>query len=315
MMRLVAHFPFGIRLIKGDIVVRYFGSLLSLIVYSFFLTSLGWAQPQNQENPSGNAQTGSLDSNSLPAHSPPVDPQQAQADLEKLKKNPDKFRVLVLGVQIFLGRFGYGTGPYTGELDERTRGALSKYQSHVGLPITGDVDFPTIKYLTDDNKSLDQVIPFLPQALFLDDKWDNILHVEGTWSPQGKEPLTTFQTSKITCYRKWSHCIESTAHLSGDHTPQLSVQTHLYEIGSWDDQDIVSKPYLGEPCATSIVRFTRETKRVSRLTSTAAGKEPCTTVENKDLHYFLINGPQIFWTLKNKKAEMTKHILQVHTNP
>jgi hypothetical protein len=311
----VIHPPFGTPFIKGDIVVLYFGSLFSLIMYSLLLTSLSWAQPSQQASPVSQPQAGSPNSNSAPSQTPPIDPQQAQADLEKLKQNPEQFRVLMLGVQIFLGRFGYGTGPFTGELDERTKEALSKYQSHVGLPITGDVDFPTIKYLTDDNKSLDQVIPFLPQALFLDEKWNDIVHVEGTWSPQSQEPLEAFQTSKITCYRKWSHCIESIAELSSDHTPQLSVQTHLYEIGSWDDKDIVSKPYLGEPCATTILRFTRETKRVSRLTSMASGKDPCTKVQNKDLHYLLINGPQIFWTLKNKKAEITKHILQVHDKP
>ena len=324
MMRLDTHPPFGIRFIKGDLVVLYFRSLLSFIIFSFFLTSLGWAQPHNQEISSTTPHTGSSTNVSSPSRTSPSfysksttpdNPQQAQEDLDKLRKNPEKFRVLVLGVQIFLGRFGYGTGPYTGELDEHTRGALSKYQSYVRLPITGDLDFPTLQHLTNDNKLLDQVIPFLPQALFLDEKWNDIVHVEGTWSPQGNEPLKSFQTSKMTCYRKWSHCIESNAHLSSNHTPHLSVQTHLYEIGSWDDEDIVTKPYLGDPCATTILRFTRETKKVSRLTTTTTGPEPCTTVPNKDLHYVLIDGPQLFWTLKKQKGEITQHILRVQGPP
>ena len=109
----------------------------------------------------------------------PIQPQQpdaskisldkkGQEELDALRKNPDEFRTLMTGVQIFLGRFGYGVGPYTGTLDQSTKQALKAYQEKSGLSQTGDLDFPTLKRLTEDDRLLNRVVPFLPPQTFHD---------------------------------------------------------------------------------------------------------------------------------------------------
>ena len=65
---------------------------------------------------------------------------QADQELAILRNNPEEFRTLITGVQIFLGRFGYGVGPFTGKLDDATKQALIAYQKKTGLSVTGDVN-------------------------------------------------------------------------------------------------------------------------------------------------------------------------------
>ena len=62
--------------------------------------------------------------------------EKADKELATLRQNPQEFRTLVTGVQIFLGRFGYGIGPYTGQLDQATKDALKAYQKKTGLAET-----------------------------------------------------------------------------------------------------------------------------------------------------------------------------------
>ena len=94
---------------------------------------------------------------------------QAEQELKALQKDPKKFRTLVTGVQIFLGRFGYGIGPFSGTLDAKTKKALKAYQQQTGLSPTGEIDFPTLKHLTEDDRVLSRIVPFLP-AFVLQDK-------------------------------------------------------------------------------------------------------------------------------------------------
>jgi hypothetical protein len=236
---------------------------------------------------------------------------KAQKELETLKSRPEEYRVLLLGVQIFLGRFGYGTGPYTGKLDEKTQTALREYQQYMGLPETGEVDFRTLKSLTTDNQILDKPLPFLPQATFHLNQWDKAIQVQGTWAGEGGLTMDAVQTSKITCFREEKQCIESTAVLTGINVPILEVLTHVYAIKEWDDEKLVSAPYEGEPCSIIILRMNRQQKSVTRFVAYQQNEGVCQDVETKDVLYYLVNGPQVYATLKEEKAKETKRILRV----
>lgn len=278
------------------------------------VTSGAFAQSQPESQPATGAQETDTTPNGQPEQSSPtISPEElkAQKELEALKSRPEDYRVLLLGVQIFLGRFGYGTGPYTGELDEKTQAGLRAYQEYVGLPETGQVDFRTLKSLTADNLILDQPLPFLPKATFYLEQWDKAIQVQGTWAGEGGLTLDAVQTSRITCFREEQHCIESTAVLTGINLPILEVLTHVYTIKEWDEEKLISAPYEGEPCTISILRMNRKQKSVTRFAARQQKEGICKNVRTEDVQYHLVNGPQVYATLKQEKAKETKRILRV----
>jgi len=278
------------------------------------VTPGAFAQSQQESQPATGSQETDTTQNGQPEKSSPtLSPEElkGQKELEALKSRPENYRVLLLGVQIFLGRFGYGTGPYTGELDEKTQAALRAYQQYVGLPETGQVDFRTLKYLTADNQILDQPLPFLPKATFHLVQWDKAIQVQGTWMGEGGLTLDAVQTSRITCFREEKQCIESTAVLTGINVPILEVLTHVYTIKEWDEEELVSAPYEGEPCTISILRMNRKQKSVTRFAARQQKEGVCKNVQTKDVLYHLVHGPQVYATLKQEKAKETKRILRV----
>lgn len=265
----------------------YFAGLFCL----FMLTSIA-----HSENP-GSGTT------------PSLTPDQ---ELELLKTKPEQYRMLVLGTQIFLGRFGYGVGPFTGEVDEATKQALREYQHYVGLPETGEIDYQTLKQLTDNNKTLDQAIPFLPQYAFNDQQGDHTISAQGTWARENLPVHEALQTSDFTCRRTLNVCIDSTAGLSPGNTQSLLVRTQYFEIDSWDEKSIVTKPTQTGPCAMTVVRIDREEKTIVRSTSVKREVDgPCATAPSFNRQFQLADGAQIYRALKQQKLEDTRKILRV----
>ncbi|MDR4500950.1 MAG: peptidoglycan-binding protein [Nitrospirales bacterium] len=236
---------------------------------------------------------------------------KGQQELEAIRQRPEDYRVLVLGVQIFLGRFGYGVGPYTGTMDEATQKALQRYQHHVGLPSTGELDYPTLAHLTDDNKILDQPLPYLPQYAFQADQWEKAIQVQGTWARDTGPTSDAIQTSRLYCFRKQKQCIESTAVLLVEQASMLNILTHVYAIKEWDDEQLVSEPYDGEPCTISILRIHRRNNTVTRFSAYKNGEGLCAKVKTEDVQYRLINGQDVFLSLQKRKAQETQAILRV----
>ncbi|MEO8325995.1 MAG: peptidoglycan-binding domain-containing protein [Nitrospirota bacterium] len=236
---------------------------------------------------------------------------KGQEELDELRKNPEEFRTLMTGVQIFLGRFGYGVGPYTGTLDQSTQEALKAYQEKSGLSQTGDLDFPTLKHLTEDDRVLNRVVPFLPPQTFHDQSWGRWVEVQGSWMLKEGNTDDVLQTSRITCIREFKRCIDSTASLVNANVPQLKVHTHVYDIQEWDDANIVSAPYDGEACAVSILRISRNPPFVTRFLSLQGKPGPCAKVQAEDRQYVLEDGPKIYQILRMQKSEAIQQILQV----
>ncbi len=238
--------------------------------------------------------------------------QRIQEEKELAKLNPEEFRLLVLGTQIFLGRFGYGVGPFTGEFDQRTQEALRAYQKYTGISETGTINKETLKHLTDDNGILDRILPFLPQFEFEDKNWPETVSAHGTWAMENLPVSEALQTSHISCHRKWNLCSVSTAKLDSGYTPTLLSQTNMYEVKAWNDSDIVTKPLQSGPCVSTILRIQREEKTITRQTTferTQTG--PCAKTPTRKIQRQLVDGSQIYWAMKQQKNRDAQRILRV----
>lgn len=237
--------------------------------------------------------------------------EKGQQELEALREKPEEFRTLITGVQIFLGRFGYGVGPYSGVLDQSTKKALKAYQEKTGLPQTGDIDFPTLKHLTEDDRLMNRVVPYLPPQTFHEQEWEKWIEVQGSWMLKEGNTDDVLQTSRITCMREFQRCIESTASLVNASVPRLKVHTLVYDIKEWNDGNIVSAPYDGEACAVSILRISRNPQLVTRFVSLQNQPGPCANVKSEDRQYVLEDGPKIYQILRMQKSNAIQQILQV----
>ena len=281
---------------------RLFGLLLLSVWFSLSLYDpfIGPKPVQAAEESSGG----------LPQASPAVR-EQAEKELASLRAEPEKFRTLVTGVQIFLGRFGYGVGPYTGKLDQPTEAALKAYQQHVGLDPTGEINFLTLKHLTEDDRVLNRIVPLLPRRVVRDQDWEKWIELQGSWMLKEGNTDDVLQTSQITCMREFKRCIDSTASLVNASVPQFKVHTHVYDIKEWDDAKIVSNPYDGEACAISVLRISRKPPLVTRFVSMQGKTGPCAKVKAEDRQYFLEDGEKIYQILKGQKASAIQQILRV----
>jgi peptidoglycan hydrolase-like protein with peptidoglycan-binding domain len=282
-----------------------------------FLNTSGFASGEQQDTTSSK-EVPSVPSASSPPSSQPHSrtakssfDEKGQQDLAALRKKPEEFRTLITGVQIFLGRFGYGVGPYSGILDQSTKNALKAYQGKTGLSQTGDLDFPTLKRLTEDDRLMNRVVPFLPPQTFHDQEWGQWIEVQGSWMLKEGNTDDVLQTSRITCMREFKRCIESTASLVNASVPKLKVHTHVYDLKEWDDANIVSAPYDGEACAVSILRISRNPPLVTRFVSLQGKPGPCAKVKAEDRQYVLEDGPKIYQILRMQKADAIQQILQV----
>lgn len=237
--------------------------------------------------------------------------QQADQELATLRKNPEQFRTLITGVQIFLGRFGYGVGPFTGKLDDPTKQALTAYQKKTGLSVTGDITFETLQRLTEDDQVLNRIVPFLPPFQSLKEEWKEWIDVQGSWMLKEGNTDDVLHTTRITCMYEFQRCIDSTASLVNGPAPYLKVHTHVYDIKEWDDDKIVSFPYDGEACALSILRISKKPSVITRFVTRQGKPGICAKVKADDQQYVLKDGQEIYQSLKLQKAKAIQQILQV----
>ena len=236
---------------------------------------------------------------------------QEDRELEQLK--PEELKLLILGTQIYLGRFGYGVGPFTGEMDTATQKALRKYQKYVGIGETGKINKETLKHLTDDNSVLDQILPFLPNYKFDGNHWKETVIAYGTWALENLPVQEALQTSQLSCHKTWNICTVSTAKLVPGYTATLMSQANLYEVQTWNDSEIVTKSLKTGPCHATLLRIQREEKSVTRVTSIApSSEEACQNVPaSREIEMQLADGSQIYRALKNQKNLDAQRILRV----
>jgi len=240
-------------------------------------------------------------------------PQQIQEAKELEQLSPEEFRLLVLGSQIYLGRFGYGIGPFSGELDQPTQDALRAYQKYVGISETGTINKETLEHLTDDNRTLDQILPFIPKYSFEDGNWEEMVSAHGTWALTNLPVKEALQTSQISCHRKWNLCSVSTAKLAPGYTATLLSYTNLYEIETWNESEIVTKSAKTGTCVSTILRIRHVEQSITRLTSFERSEtDACATVVPREIPMQLADGAQIYRALKQKKRQDAQQILRVN---
>lgn len=240
-------------------------------------------------------------------------PQQIQEAKELEQLSSEEFRLLVLGSQIYLGRFGYGIGPFSGELDQPTQDALRAYQKYVGISETGTINKETLEHLTDDNSTLDQILPFIPKYSFEDGKWEEMVSAHGTWALANLPVKEALQTSQVSCHRKWNLCSVSTAKLATGYTATLLSYTNLYEIETWNESEIVTKSAKTGTCVSTILRIQHAEQSITRLAFFERSEtDACATVIPHEIPMQLADGSQIYRALKQQKNQDAQRILRVN---
>ncbi len=240
-------------------------------------------------------------------------PQQIQEAKELEQLSSEEFRLLVLGSQIYLGRFGYGIGPFSGELDRPTQDALRAYQKYVGISETGTINKETLEHLTDDNRTLDQILPFIPKYSFEDVNWEEMVSAHGTWALANLPVNEALQTSQISCHRKWNLCSVSTAKLAPGYTATLLSYTNLYDIETWNESEIVTKSAKTGTCVSTILRIRHAEQSITRLSSFERSEtDACATVVPHEIPMQLADGSQIYRALKQQKNQDAQRILRVN---
>ena len=208
--------------------------------------------------------------------------------------------------QLLLGRLGYGIGPYSAVLDDKTKQTLREYEKLRNLPITGDpLSFETFVQINNDSELLDYQPVTLPGFHVFVDSWSQgYVSAKGTWVLTNEKTGLPEQTSDIHCVRDRRACTEATAIVSGKGSERsLTVDTDFYEIERWDEYEIVTKPKeTGFGCVRYVRRFNRVQKSVTGLRSTISTGGACQGVEAKELNMTLSDGFKVYWEL-NKNAK------------
>jgi hypothetical protein len=228
-------------------------------------------------------------------------------EMEKLKRTKpaeyDRMRTMfTFSTEMLLARLGYGIGPMQGVLDENFQSALKKYESHRGIPVTGDpLSWETMKKIHADTKLLDSVPVALPPLHLTFDFWDQGLVTGlGTWTIVGSQHAYAEQTTEFTCSRETGKCIMATAKVIGKGSaPQITANLDQYEIERWDEHEIVTKPSQAI-CNRLVYRINRNQKSVTGIRSTISNKGICEGVANAELHLALVDGTKL-WTNWNQE--------------
>ncbi|HTK87551.1 MAG TPA: peptidoglycan-binding domain-containing protein [Nitrospiraceae bacterium] len=226
--------------------------------------------------------------------------------VDALRADPRERRRLIMVAQMLLGRFGYGVGPFDGRFDDKTRRAIKYYQESNKLAATGELDYRTLKQLTDDADWLDQFPLQLPPFVFLDETWDATVSATGTWTLVNGRQVGSLQTTRIECNRQWKYCVESTAVVGESNQLVLNMENN--EVERWDDQEIVTKPKV-RGCVTDTLHLSRSQKSVTRLRVPTVS-EPCRHSDVQNVTLRLESGVKVWTELKKAHKERFHRIMK-----
>lgn len=231
---------------------------------------------------------------------------EIKKNLDKVNASPQERRRLIVVVQMLLGRFGYGIGPFDGRFDDKTRRAVKYYQETNKLPATGELDYQTLKRLTDDSSAIEARPVLLPSYTFIVEKWDEQVLAGGTWVSQKEHQEAALETTTIRCHRKGKRCTESTAVVDENNHLRLSVEEH--EVERWDDQDIVTHVSKG-PCGEVRLRISRSQKTAIREQAKTAS-EGCPTGQIGQATFRLEDGSKVWRDVNQSSKEKIRRILK-----
>jgi hypothetical protein len=206
------------------------------------------------------------------------------------KKDPGQYEELITGVQMILGRLGYGA-TFSGRLNEPTKLALKEYQRYNRIAQTGELNLETWRRLMSDlTVSTTKPIP-LPASQFNGSDWEKgFVSASGSWVNSGDVEPVMPQVSNIICAKGLGYCTESLAILFDG---LLKADTNIFEIERWDDFEIVSKP-LQSNCTRTVTRLNRSQKLVTSIRSKISDDLSCAAVEGSELHSVLKSGAAVY---------------------
>lgn len=237
----------------------------------------------------------------------PEEMRSAEEDFQKYRDDPAKRQQLTALAQMALGTFGYGTGPFDGVMDQKTKTAILVYQKTRGLRQSGEIDHLTMINIFEDFELSRKSIPYLSSLNVYTDGWgEGYFKAAGTWVIEQNTMGNPIQTTEIQCYEPAKVCVEATAELGKDDF--LFVSSANHRIERWDKYEIVTSPKeFG--CVRYTMRVLREQKSVtaSRIRTKIDGE--CNHAEN-ELHLRLDDGFKIQRELQSKKAEAMKQFMQ-----
>ena len=120
------------------------------------------------------------------------------------------------------------------------------------------------------------------------------------------------QTSKIECYRQSGICLEVTAIVTPTHfvdARELSVEIHRYQIGRWDDAELVTEPLGKSTCTQQVRRINRVQQSVTGIRSRISTNELCEVVSES--HLVLADGLEVSRKLQEKHGVNWFSLIQI----
>lgn len=199
----------------------------------------------------------------------------------------------VLGVQMTLGRMGFGQGGFSGLPDSATANAVRLFERTRRLPITGNLFTPaTYSRLASEGNVMtrSETRPSLGLKLFT---WgDGVLTAEGPWLMDG-EP-DAFMKVDIFCSR------DATSYFGASSTSgecalywarlgpgfmtarELMILSEHFAVERWDQSEILSRP-LDDPCTRYLLRINRIQQSVVMTRSAISRSDNCKGFEVRDV--------------------------------
>jgi hypothetical protein len=289
--------------------MRKTGIILVALMIGFVLGTGAWGVTGNIKDNAKSKATDEWFPQWMDKHSQP-----SKEEIEKLKKDKG-FPIVIIMLQTFLWEQGYfGDIPISGNLDERTKQAIQKYQKHRGLEVTGDINAETFEKIFSDMKVVNTPIIDIGIGHNLFTKfWDSYITASGTWVfEDGTEQGMPLQKSKIVCSRDKGICSVATTRVGVG--GQLQVDNDIYEIERWDNNELVTKP-LDFMCVRYVLRINRLQKTVKLFRTTISYEDTCKGVEKRDYTLKLVDSFEVWNKINNKKKETLKKIMLFNPSP
>jgi peptidoglycan hydrolase-like protein with peptidoglycan-binding domain len=231
-----------------------------------------------------------------------------EKQFDQMKSDSKHFPQIIAIVQMALGAWGFGTGPFDGVLDAKTKGSLSKYQMARGFKAAGELDAATTKMIFNDFEEWEKTPPNLP-ALHVGVRfWDfGFLSAQGTWVIEGEQQGFPFQTTEIRCDKQKQQYTEATAEYNLE-SSFLSITLNTYDIERWDEHEITTRP-VDFRCESYTLRIGRAEESVTALRLRTKTEGVCGHLKT-EMKLRLEDGFKVYWPLQKARGAKIRSFIQ-----
>jgi hypothetical protein len=225
---------------------------------------------------------------------------KAAAEFRREMSDAVKRRRVVFLSQMALGQMGFGTGPFNGDFDDKTKKAIAAFRHRIGLADTDDpLDYEFFVRVTDALNELNQPNVLLGRVDVDVSRWLSDVRFEGTVIIEGEEPGIPLQHSEFHCRKDINTCIEASAMLQGGNF--LTAWLEYYDVDRWDDVELVMRRDLG--CVRYTLRVSKSQKTVSGLRATTSNAGFCKGMDTDDKRLKLVDGLEAIKSYNKKRHD------------